>query len=77
MHICMYIYVYMYVYIYIYIYIFIYIYIYIIKDLPLSSQVKIGPHPSWYDASAIVALDPWGAMVSTPLQQQLYKIGFQ
>jgi len=39
------------------------------RPLDLQSTepvVTIGPYPSWYNADAIVALDPWGAMVSAP-----------
>lgn len=42
-----------------------------------SPAEQIGPHPSWGDASKIVCLDPFGALVSeiyTPFYQQGYDI---
>lgn len=33
--------------------------------------IKIGPHPSWFDPTKIVALDPWGAEVANVFSQEL------
>ncbi len=47
-------------------------------DLTNTAPVKaIGPHPSWFDPEAIVALDPFGALVGeifAPLYAQGYDI---
>ncbi len=38
-----------------------------------SPSVAIGPFPSWFDPSKIVALDPWGAQVTTVFAESLAK----
>lgn len=34
---------------------------------------KIGPHPSWFDPTKIVSIDPWGAIVADVFKDELKK----
>src|SRR5215217_8090606 len=41
-------------------------------DLTDTSPTDVvGPHPQWADPSAIVSLDPWGALVADAFSEQI------